>query len=477
MDHLRSPYGDLLATPSRYSCYGPLPSLMTAGLSRVIPVDSEMRYAIAGRTLNLCCWVIAGFFLGLISGRVTAGLAMACALPLAISHTSFMWTFRVDSFVALWESAILLCLIRSRTWRSCCASVIPLLCALALTKPPALVDVVPLTMVALSLFSGSKYSFISKTGPSLVIGAISSGLLLLIVDVISGGWMLNNIIREQLNSGWSPGSSIGSNVGGFFLRVSVWPLLLWGAWGPASSLCKNASWATAALAISLAICGAASMKYGADVNYYIPALVILSACAAMRLTSPPQSAVFIAALCASALPLTKSEAIHRNIGDYPGNQRPVSEFIVESHKNDTTLTEDPFFSVLAGHQPLVTDIFQYNIAAHKRGFVPEKLAATATTAWGGARLRDLLSNWGKQSTASPPYPAGIPYMPEAMIYKAPAGLDVSNPPHFPNFHRPVSEYLRKIAVPAGVLLLAAIFWGPGWRAVKRRKSNPAAIST
>jgi hypothetical protein len=476
IDHGRSPYGEILGSPSRYSCYGPVPSVMTAALSRVIPVETEMRYAIAGRSLNLINWVLAGFMLGMISGRITAGLAMACALPLAISHISFMWTFRVDSFVALWESAILLCLTRISPRPRFTVLLAALVCALALTKPPALTDLLPILLVALSLFRGSKIEFIHRAIPPVAVSSIAAVLLLFAVDRLSGGWMLNNIIAEQMVSGWNPGSAIQSNFSAFFLKATMIPILIWAAWGPASSRTPHAPAALTALAISLALCGAASMKSGADVNYYIPALVILAACAAQRLTSAPQSVVFLLALIAFAVPLPQSEAIHRNIGNYPENQKPVSDFLVATHKNDAMLTEDPFFSVLAGKDPLVTDIFQYNIVAHKRGFVPKPLAEKAVAAWGGTRLRDMLSNWSKRSTESPPYPAGIPYMPEAMMYKSPAGLEVSSPPQYKNFPMPWYDYSRKILIPSLVLLLASIFWGPALRSPPRHQKPQVFIS-
>ena len=465
IDHGRSPYGDILAAPSRYSCYGPLPSTLAALVSRLIPVDDGMRYVIAGRVLNLALWMTAGFALGLLTGRPVVAFAMACALPLAISHISFMWTFRVDSAVAAVESLILLTLVRRRPaelrW------LLPaLMAALALTKPPAAADLVPLALVAFAFSRLRPLEFARTIVPKLLASGVFALAVFFSLDWIQGGWMSNNILWEQKNSGWSPGVAIGHNMGNFLLKVPVWPMLLWAAWGVASAMSRNARYALIGVALSLALCSAATMKYGADVNYYVPLLVLLAALCSMRLTSSAQTAVFLVAVHLASTPLIPwdgTPAMHRAVHDYAASQVPTANFLVEAHSSDTVLSEDPFFSVVAGYHPLVTDVFQYNIAAHRAGKVPSDLVSLTSVMWGGSRVRDLLANWGTLGVSSAPVPAGVPYMPEAVLLRPANSLKVSSPPYFNRNAPPLGELWHRALAPALVLLLAAVFWGRPYR--------------
>lgn len=474
LDAGRSPYGDILAAPSRYSCYGPLPSALAALISRVVPSDDGMRYVIAGRILNLALWMIAGFSLGLLSGRIPVGFAMAVALPLAISHISFMWTFRVDSAVAAVESVILLVLARHRPLELRWALPVLLSC-LALTKPPAAVDLVPLSLLALAFSSEKPLRFARSVLPHLLTSGALALAVFFALDWVQGGWMSNNILWEQKRSGWNPGVSVGYNVGNFMLKTPMWPILLWCAWGVASSLSRNARYGLVGLAVSLAACGAASMKYGADVNYYVPALVLMAALAVMRMTSYGQTAVFLVAIHLAATPLIPWDgmpALHRAVWNYASSQRANADYLISAHSADTVLSEDPFFSVLAGHHPLVTDVFQYNIAAHRSGKVPSDLLSLATAAWGGSRLRDLLANWGSMRTTFAPVSAGVPYMPEAFLLSPATGLTVSSPPYLAKHPPPLWEYFRRSLAPATVLFLAGIFWGRPFRPRRAKTALP-----
>lgn len=465
IDAGRSPYGDILGAPSRYSCYGPLPSALAAGLSRLVPRDDGMRYVIAGRILNLALWMTAGFALGMLSGRVVLGFAMACALPLVISHISFMWTFRVDSAVAAVESLLLLVLVRRQPGEMRWA--LPFLMAcLALTKPPAAVDLIPLTLLALAFSAEKPLKFARAVLPSMVVSGIFALAVFFTLDWVQGGWMSNNILWEQKRSGWNPGVSVGYNLGNFMLKVPMWPVLLWAAWGVASNFSRNAWCGLTAVGVSLAICGAASMKYGADVNYYVPTLVLLAALCTMRLSSYAQIAVFLVAVHLATTPLIPwdgTPAMHRVTPGYAAAQKPHSDFLASAHSSDTVLSEDPFFSVLAGHHPLATDIFQYNIAAHREGKVPTELVGMTTAVWGGSRIKDFLGNWGALGTVAPPIKAGVPYIPEAFLIRPADGLAVSSPPHFSYFPPPWYEYRRRVLFPAMILVLASLFWGLPFR--------------
>lgn len=470
LDEGRSPYGDLLGAPSRYSCYGPLPAALTAAASRFVPGQGQMRYAVAGRILNISCWVIAGFLLGLLSGRLPPAFAMACAFPLAVSETSFMWTFRVDSFLAAIEAGILLVLARAGP-RRMSALLPPLLVALALTKPPASVDLVPLVILAFSFTAHRSMSYARMVLPRL----LGSGILALFVffglDWVQGGWMSDNILRQQMRSGWCSEPAVWANIANFLLRMPCWPILLWAAWGPSAAISRNSKAGLMALSISLVACGAASLKYGADVNYYVPTLLVMSALCSMRLTGNLQSVVFLVAVWIASVPLSASLAAHRNFGYYPQSQKPLSDFIVSAHSNDSTLTEDPFFSVLANRQPLITDMFQYNIAANKSSLVPQKLLEMSSSAWGGSRLRDFLANWGRIESTPPIVAAGVPYMPEAFIVKSTSGMSASSPPYMTKFNPPFAEYRRKVLVPAALIFAAALFWGPAYRSRRRRSAG------
>lgn len=465
IDHGRWPYGDILGTPSRYSCYAPLVPAMAAAVSRIVPSSAEdestskntdgSTYVYAGRLVNYVNWIIAAALIGIASAttplsRVAVGLMFLSA----ISLHSFFSTLRVDSTVMACQGLILFVLTRGdprRWWVSLPLSVT----LLTLAKPPAALDIVPLALLSLALRNIAPKRFAKMAWKPALAAIVIAPVVFFLLDIMSGAWMSNNILIEQLGSGSMSPEDFTHVLRETVLPPQMWTSLFWatlsiGAFVPGGRM-KLAS-----IALSLLLCTALATKNGADANYYFPLIMVICATAGSYLRLSPGHATFvIVATTILTLPFDSSVQ-HRQTERQKADVTYRVEALKTIHDQNNFLTEDPFFSVLADRDPLTTDIFQLTISAARAEKNTRYLTDVATGAWGGRRLRALLargSEFSLEETAVP-MPAGHAY--DAVWVKEISRFPPVSSPMKSSWQNIRDGYLKKGLLPAVFLLLLSL---------------------
>lgn len=459
----RSPYGDITAAPSRYACYGPLPAWIASVFCSLLG-DDNMKFIVSGRILNTAYWVITGALLGLLCRPRLAALILAPTIPLVISHSSFMCSFRVDSMLIMLEAAILYVLVRQPT-HTLRFSLPTLVSALVLVKPTASLDLIPLGILAFALSKNNWSCYLQRTFKPGLFAVVAAPAVFFFNDIFHGGWMTNNILTVQRISGWAEPYSPDFMTRTFFLTGATWVLVLWALWGPTVPRTAKARLVFTALALGLLLNGSLALKYGAVTNYYFPLLVLMMGAASLWMRTYPQILLFMGILTIAALPLSKHGGPFRQLGPESGRPTEQSQKISALHHSDHIVTEDAFFSVLAGKQPLISDIFQYNLIASQKGISNEKLLQKTKVFWGDFRVRHLLGkdensaiefrspSFVPESLPAPPYLKGLRFRPQDLPPAAAAII-----PYSPKHRTPWQSYLKNCVIPSGTLLLVGLFW-------------------
>jgi hypothetical protein len=412
MDESRWPYGDILEVPSRYSCYGPATPALTTLLSRLIGGD-ELRYVHSGRLLSYSAWFIAALLLAYASARNRLSIAVSSMIFLiAISPHSFFWTLRVDSLVLMFEAAILALLVRGSPsvlkWGLPAA-----VSALTLTKPPAAADLIPIVIIAIALRGLDWKSAVGLMTRPLLVSVILAPSIFFGLDALTGFRMSDNILWEQMGSGSTSPDGLNRNFRNSLFSSAMWVPLLFATCAIASTQPRGRLMLVS-IAISIFLSVTFSTKHGADVNYYFPTMMLICAAAFsyFRLNSL-HAPVALLATALLSLPLDPL-ATHRNPNVDRGQEAYRSDALRRVHDQDNFITEDPFFSVLAGRQPMLTDMFQFTIASSTAGLPTGFMTAKASGAWGGSRLNSMLAKSQPFSPSDGSVPMGVSYVPEAM---------------------------------------------------------------
>lgn len=448
------PYGEILGTPSRYSCYAPLAPTLAALVSKVTPGEGE-RYVQAGRVVNYSAWLIAAFLIACASSKaILPRIAIALMFLSAISLHSFFWTFRVDSTVMACQALVLFVLVRCPPRRL--STLLPLsVVLLTLAKPPAALDLIPIGLLAMSLRQSSPLDFIKMTLRPAIYSIVLAPTIFFGFDVLSGMKMSNNILWEQLGSGSIDPEGFSRNLYSALLPPAMWPTLIWASFAFAA-FAPSGRLKLAAIAISLLFCTAFSTKNGADTNYYFPLIMILVSSAGSYLRLSPGHATFIIiALTALTLPLDPQPS-HRKSDRQKADITYRVDTLKTIHDQENFLSDDPFFSVLAGRDPLVTDIFQLTLATANARKSAEYLSNTATGAWGGFRLKALMARGEDFSLEENAVPMAISYAPDAVWVKDISKAPPLHPPMEVSWSNVRQEFLKKGVFTSLFLFLLAL---------------------
>lgn len=456
----RMPYGDILAVPSVYACYGPLPSLMAAMLAMLPPGAPPPEYFVwSGRLLNFAAWCAASLLVVAIVRPRSVHPAVAGSVFLcAVSPFWSFWTFRTDAFVVALEALILLCLVRLPP-RHLWWSMVALAPMLALTKIPAALDMVPLVLLAACLRDRPLSEELRRQLPALLAGAASAAGVLAAVNAASGGWMVDNIIFAQLHSGRTTGEIFSACVD--FALYGRQNAVLW--MGLLAVCLSRRRLSLLALALSLLTCGALATKDGADYNYYLPFIFALAVVAVRELDRAGRLAWASLVLPLAVLPLGGS--LHRAQAWEVWEKTRSLEQVLAIHKDPSLLSDDPYYSLVAGTRPLATDLFQLSRVTASRGLAPSGLVETATAAWGDEFLWVLL---GREVGPDSPFGTPLPHgnYQGAIHVRDLAPLVPDSPPSTSRNESLLPIYLRRLAFPAAMLVLAAFLPVPSRRATR-----------
>lgn len=459
----RSPYGDILAVPSVYACYGPLPSLMVSVVASLLPGPTPPEHFVwIGRLLSFIAWCVASISLVFIVRPVSIHPGVAgCIFLCVVSPFWSFWTFRTDSFVVAIEGLILLSMVRLPSNRL--GWVLGFLGpALALTKIPAAVDIVPLVLLAACVRGRPLNEEVRRLTPGLAVGGISALITLLIVNAWSGGWMLDNIILTQLHSGKTTGEIFSACVNfALYGRQSV---ILW--IGVVAACFARRSGSLFALAASLLTCGVFATKDGADYNYYLPFLFIATVVSIRELDMAGRLTWVALMLPFMVLPLGGS--LHRADKEEITLRTRHYESVLALHRNPQMLSDDPYYSLMAGSKPLATDLFQLSRVLSSKGISQPLLISSATAGWGGEFMWTLLGGrgeTGRQLTSPLPHANSQ----GAVHFLDPSSLARGQPPTIERGDALFPLYLRKLGILALFLTLAAII--PIAKAADSRESS------
>jgi hypothetical protein len=416
----KHPYGNIEEIPSRYSAYGPLFASAVAALSYITPnkssipitidtntsiktqedlkilTDLDNRFIIIGRILNGVLWVLTGFMLGLLTGRWKTALLLTPIPAIALSSFTMVWAWRIDSLVIFLHSVILLILTRQK--KKELLYLLPLATAcLGLTKPTSIMELAPVLILAYGLTNTKIREFISNTALPIITSLIVAGTAVMIINLLTSGWMLNNIITIQSQSGYAEDNSIVSKFFAFFSKPSVLLISAWTLLTPAIIKHRKAAILYLAVSLSLLLCGLATLKWGGDTNYYMPLLVIGLGVCTISLKNPIAVLIFLLAVALTSLPIKpKYNAPEHGEWKLTASETSNLAELLKSHQGDQVLTEDAFFSVLAKGQPLVSDIFQYATITEAKNKNGEdntninKLSSLTETIWSDWRVSYVL---------------------------------------------------------------------------------------
>ena len=302
--HLRIPYGNITEIPSQYACYGPLPAAAAAGLSAFLP-ESPMRFFVAGRALGYIYWGVSGVLLGALCRPRLAPFLFIPVVALAVSHTAFVCSFRVDSMGIMLQSAILftLCRVRGRPLYFVLPALISLI---VLVKPTAALDIPPILLLGAALQPRAVRLYVKEIAIPAILGIIAAPTIYFLIDwAIFDGWMSNNTLWVQKASGWAEPYSPAYMMITFFLSPTIWAFMVWALLGAFSPPERKSRLAAAGIAIAILINGSLALKYGAVTNYYFPLVVLMTGAATSVLRTNAQVLVFLGALALSSTVLHK----------------------------------------------------------------------------------------------------------------------------------------------------------------------------
>lgn len=392
----RWPYGDIGAVPSRYSAYGPATYTLGALLASILPEENPLRYVQAGRLLNLLSWLIGTTAIGLCCQKKTLGIgATALTLLAPVAYTLFFWAYRIDGVLFACQALLALTLIRAEK-HTLWIGTIGLIVLLTLIKPPAAVDIIPLCLAALALRGPqTPKENLKILWRPLSAGAVLAPFVFFTLDGLSGFQMGKNILWNQSQSGLLGETNYLYNLSPW-LETQTLPLLLSSCAGlvvlglrplqerrPGLLMC--------AITLSLTIASLTCLKNGADVNYILPSLIPLGLGTSYLLSKIPNLAPLLLGALVPCLGI--NPILHQPFQQY--FPKPTCQETFESlqklHNQKNFLSEEIFYSVAAGQQPLVTDIFQTTLHYQQKRKPPYKLLSQATHAWGGWRLCEFLA--------------------------------------------------------------------------------------
>jgi hypothetical protein len=365
----------------------------------------------------------------------------------AISPFWSFWTFRTDAFVALVEALILFSLARLSS-RQLYWSLSVLAPTLALIKLPAALDIVPLVLLAACIRSRPLSEELRRQGPPLLAGAASALVVLLAVNAASGGWMIDNIIFSQLHSGWTTREIFSACVD--FALYGRQNAVLWAGLLVACLFRRRLS--LLALALSLLTCSALATKDGADYNYYLPFIFVLTVVAVRELDRVGKLGWACLALPLAVLPLGGS--LHRAPARAVEEKTKELESVLAVHRAPSMISDDPYYNLIAGTRPLATDLFQLSRVMAARGSSPAPLVESASAAWGDEFVWVLL---GREVHPGTPFGSHLPhgnYQGAVHVHDL-SPLVPSAPPTINRHESLTPVYLLKLAVPLVLLVLAA----------------------
>lgn len=443
IDKGKWPYGDILAVPSRYSCYAPLAPSISATVSRVIPAgEPGERYVWAGRLTTYVAWCAAAILLAVVAAHtMLSRFAVALMFLSAISVHSFFWSFRVDAAVIACQALVLYVLVKAPArWMKIA---LPLsVTLLTLTKPPAAVDLLPIGILSIALRGIPPLEFLKMTWKPAVYAVVIAPLTFFALDAMSGMRMSNNILWEQLGSGSTDPDGFTRNLYAALLPPEMWPALAWSAFAIAASV-PSGRLKLAAIAISLLLCAAFSTKNGADTNYYFPLIMVLCATAGSYLRLVPGHAPFVLVATAILVLPLDNQPLHRKTDRQKADIEYKTDALKTIHDRDNFLSEDPFFSVLAGREPLVTDMFQLTLAAANADKSAAYLSNIASGAWGGFRLKGLMARSEDFSLEETAIPMPLSYAHDAVWVKEISKFPPTFPPLSPDWKNVRQEFLKR----------------------------------
>lgn len=396
------PYGDIFAVPSVYACYGPLPSLLASIVGSVLmDPENPASMLFAGRAMVFVCWVWASCCVSLtVRPNKTHPLVSSVVLLAIVSPFWVFYTFRVDAFAIAILSAILASMVRLEGKPLVVALSVFAAC-LAMTKPTAALDIFPMILMASAIRETPLWQEIRRLTKPMLIASLVALSFVIAVELMSGRWMLNNIIFTQSISGITTHEIYRACVD--FAVYGRQNVIIW--LGLAALLLSgNSAKSVLAVSLSLAICGLLATKDGADYNYYMPAILLATVATVRELDRLGRLNMAILILPLSILPL--DGALHRTSKPEISRQTSNKALIIEAHRSPDFLSDDPYYSVLAGSQPLATDLFQLSRALASANRDASELVSSARGAWGEEYLWVILN---RQITSEDAFAMPMPY--------------------------------------------------------------------
>lgn len=391
----RWPYGDIDAIPSRYSAYGPATYTLGALAASLLPEENPLRFVEAGRLLNLLSWLAGAILLGLCCQKKTLAIGAAALTVLApIIYTKFFLAYRIDGVLFACQALLALTLIRAEK-HTLWAGTVGLIVLLTLIKPPAALDILPLTLAALALRGPqTPRENLKILWRPLVTGAVLAPFIFFGLDGLSGFQMGKNILWDQSQSGLIEEINYVYNLS-LWSQIETLPLLLSCSAG-LLLLClrppqeRRAGLLMLSIAISMTIAALTCLKEGADMNYVLPSLIPLGLGTSYLLSKTPNLAPILLGTLIPCLGI--NPLLLETFKTYLPDPSCMETFkkIQQLHNQENFLSEEIFYSVAAKQQPLVTDIFQTTLHYQQKRQAPDKLVAQVTGAWGGWRLADFL---------------------------------------------------------------------------------------
>lgn len=358
------PYGDISGVPSVYSCYGPLPSLVALLLSKVvilpgsIPDGGGMFFS--GKVIAFFSWAIVAACLFSIRQGSLWQRALAAAVPFgAFAGTVFMYSWRVDPFLcAVFAGTMLYYSRHPDKPRLGIGIVFSLL--VAFTKPTALIEYPLFVSMGLLLGGGGPRKSFRHLAKST--GMAAAGLLLF--NLLSGGWMLNNILTVQAMSGWKDIEGVFYGLRAL-ARQPMFPLILGLL---IVSFLREGRWVAAVLWLATLFALATHTKEGGAENYYMPLTVLVGPVLAKTAGSLPGFKGFVLAWCAIFLLLGGGDRMSLKWSGWGGFLKTSRiESTVQLFKEKEILSEDALFPVMSNREPLVSDLYQLIAVQSRKG--------------------------------------------------------------------------------------------------------------
>jgi hypothetical protein len=242
----------------------------------------------------------------------------------------------------------------------------------------------------------------------------------------------------------------------FMTNPPIFGLIIWTILTPILKDKKILAWTYPTIAISLILCGLAALKYGGVINYYMPLLVIALGICSPILKNPPQMLAFLFTVAVLSLPIKIAHTAHyRWHGAWKLSTEETKTLgkIVEAHKSNKILTEDAFFSVLSGSQPLVSDTFQFGVVTERTNKNLDGLLAQTRRIFGNWRLRRILGEEiDKQAKTKVSY-LNIRDVQNFLVEKAPdAAININRRP-FENKEIAIRSFINCILISSILLCI------------------------